>query len=292
MALARGAGNAWYFVVPIRRRLARENVRRVFGARLSSSEQRAIVRRSCQNLTMTAVEILRLPYDMGRNEALVSIVGRDHLDAALAKGCGVILVCSHAGNIDLLGISLAIRGYPFHAIVKKLHWKPLDAFVQATRRRSGTAVIGTKGSSAALRSALASGGTVLWAIDQHMPRRRGIVCRFFGELASTTPAPARYALATGAALVPAQLVRTGAAGHHVLHLEPELALETPSDDPVTDARHITERLNRIAERWIEHTPDLWLWQHRRWRVQDDPARWDIPEELRLPPAPSPTRAQL
>jgi lauroyl/myristoyl acyltransferase len=82
MALARGAGNAWYFVVPIRRRLARENVRRVFGARLSSSEQRAIVRRSCQNLTMTAVEILRLPYDMGRNEALVSIVGRDHLDAA------------------------------------------------------------------------------------------------------------------------------------------------------------------------------------------------------------------
>jgi KDO2-lipid IV(A) lauroyltransferase len=228
---------------------------------------------------MIAVEIMRLPYDLARNQALVAVEGREHLDAALAKERGVILVCSHAGNIDLLGISLAVRGVPLYALVKKLHWKPLDDFVQATRRQAGVTVIGPKGSGDALRNALAGNGTVLWAIDQHMPRRRGIVCSLFGEPASTTPAPARFALASGAALVPAQIVREGAPGHHTLKLEPEVVLASVGDDPAADVRRVTEQLNRVLERWIEGTPELWLWQHRRWRVLDDPERWDIPADL-------------
>jgi len=279
MTLARRIGDAWYYLVPIRRRVALDNVRRVFGGRLSDAERRSIVRRSCQNLAMSAVEILRLPYDMERNPALVAIAGREHLDAALAKGRGVILACSHAGNIDLLGVSLALRGYPFYAIVKKLHWKALDDFVQDTRRRSGTSVIGTRGTGRQLREVLASGATVLWAIDQHMPRRSGIVCSLFGRLASTTPAPARFAQVTGAALVPAQLVRVERSGRHALRIEPELLLERPSEDPDANVRYNTERLNRIVERWVEGTPELWLWQHRRWRVEEDPTRWEIPEDL-------------
>lgn len=276
MGLGRLVGNGWYYLVPVRRRIARENVDHVFGDRRTPSERREIVRRSCQNLAMVGIEVLRLPYDMARNESLVAIEGLQHLDAALARGRGVILVCSHAGNIDLLGVSLAVRGYPFQAIVKRASWKALDDFLEATRRQAGSGIIRPAGSRNAFLDALNRNETVLCAIDQHMRPRRGIACSFFGRLASTTPAPTLFALRTGAAILPARLVRTDRPGHHVLHLEPEFHLERPTGEPAADVRHNTERLNRIVERWIEAEPEQWLWHHRRWRVEKHPETWEIP----------------
>jgi len=112
-----------------------------------------------------------------------------------------------------------------------------------------------------------------------MARHRAIVCEFFGGLAATSPAPARFALETGATIIACHIERADDAGHHILKIEPPFVLETPYQDFDANVRHNTERLNRMIEGWIRAVPEQWLWLHRRWKVDDDPTGWEIPPAL-------------
>src|SRR5262245_23998160 len=57
-------------------------------------------------------EFLRLPH-LSRGELLrsVEVVGREHLEQAVARGRGVIITCTHVGNWELAGVVLAHWGY-------------------------------------------------------------------------------------------------------------------------------------------------------------------------------------
>ncbi len=145
---------------------------------------------------------------------------------------------------------------------------------------SRTTSIAPQRSKDDIRAVLKRGEIVVFIIDQYMVSYRGIVCEFFGQLASTTPAPTRFALETGAPIVPLWTYRKGRSGAHVLCIEPELVLETPYEDRDANLRHNTERLNRLVESWIRQQPEQWLWLHRRWKVQDNPEGWSIPANLR------------
>ena len=126
---------------------------------------------------------------------------------------------------------------------------------------------------------LAEEYTVGFAFDQHMHHYRGIVCEFLGYPASTTPAPARFGFQTGAPIIPVLFVRDTKPGYHTITFEPELELETPFDNLDDNIRHNTERLNRIAERWIKSYPNQYLWLHKRWKVMNNPEEFDIPDHL-------------
>ena len=54
-------GWVWYYLVPVRRRVARVNVARVFGASLSPRAQRRLVRANFVHLATSAIELLRIP---------------------------------------------------------------------------------------------------------------------------------------------------------------------------------------------------------------------------------------
>ena len=57
-------------------------------------------------------------------------------------------------------------------------------------------------------------------------------------------------------------------------------MEVPHTDLEANIRHNTQRLNDVIEGWVREDPSQWLWLHKRWKVDDDPTGWDIPEELR------------
>ena len=281
LRIGRAIGLFWYYIIPIRRLVARRNVARVFGTELSQRAQRRIVRRCFENLCMFGVEVFRLPtLTQAQSEMLVKRRNWHTLEEALQRGKGVIVVTAHLGNYDLAACSQAIRGVPINAIVKTIHWAPAHRFIFGSRERTGLKLIAPQRSKNDIHAALKRGEIVVFIIDQHMLPYHGIVCEFFGQLASTTPAPARFALETGAPIVPLWIYRKGRSGAHVLCIEPELVLETPYEDQDANLRHNTERLNRLVESWIRQQPEQWLWLHRRWKVQDNPGGWSIPAHLR------------
>jgi KDO2-lipid IV(A) lauroyltransferase len=280
MALAQGLGYVWYYLLPIRRSVARRNVERVFGSRLSAPQKAKLVRRACINLCAYAIEGLRMP-GMTPASSAHTVARRDmhHVDNLLTRGKGIIAVTAHLGNFDLLGTSQSVRGYPVHAIVKDIKWPPAQAFWQSLRQATKLGRVAPRRSRQTIIELLRRNQIVAFLIDQHLPPHRAIVCRFFDALAATTPAPVRLAFETGAPILPIFIVRSAVWGHHEVQAHPEFILETPHPELQDNIRHNTERLNRLLEEMILAYPDQWLWHHRRWKVQEAPQSWHIPEDL-------------
>ena len=279
MAFGRCLGWIWYYLIPIRRKEALHNINRAMGRELTRDEQRKAIRELFANFAMYIVEILRIPHmSLEENKKLVQIDGWEHMDAALARGKGVILVATHLDNVDLGGCSMAMRGAPIAVVVKEMS-KAAEQFISSVRKNTGVIIINRKGTKNYIKELLAENKIVTLVIDQHLAKHRSIVCDFFGELAATTPAPARFAFETGATIIPGVISRKAKDGHHHVKVSPAFHLETPYEDMDENIRHNTERLNRIAEGWIREAPNQWWWFHRRWKVQDNPEGWDIPDAL-------------
>jgi len=142
LALGRAAAWVWYWLIPVRRKIARDNIDRVFGHELSMAQRRKMLRRCLANQAMNGMELLRAPSITAElSEHLVARSGMEHIDAALAAGKGMICALAHLGNIDMIGCSQAIRGLPLHGIFRDVHSKGAQAFVTKVRQRTGMRLI-------------------------------------------------------------------------------------------------------------------------------------------------------
>lgn len=269
----------WYWIFPVGRAVAHRNLRNAYRGELSRSQRRRIVRRCIDIQAIGGVEMLRaVKYTREKSLKYVHSTGMEHVDRALEQGKGCIIIASHVGSVDLMAYSQSILGYPIHGVVKDIHWKPAQAFVRAVRERTGLRLISPRKSGDVIRQTLADNEVVALIIDQHSKRYRGIVCEFFGMLASATPAPARFHFETGAPVVTTVMYRRGNTSHFDMTAEP-FEMERPYGDLDLDIRHNTQRLNDVIEGWIRRDPGQWLWLHKRWKVHDNPEGWEIPEKL-------------
>lgn len=285
LRLGRTMAWVWFYLVPIRRGVALANIRRAMGDSLSDREQRQAVRGCFTTLCLYMIDSLRaLRMTPELSRAMVHRHGFDAVDKALQQGRGVIWVGSHFGSMELAGYSQSILDIPVHAIVKTIGWKAAEDLMTAVREKTKVALIPSRRSKEQIRQALRANQVVVFLVDQHMPKHRAIVSTFFGQLASTSPAPVRFALECGSPIFVGHIVRRGLSAEHDFHLEP-FAIEKPDavaadeDEHAATLRHNTQRLNDIQEAWIRKHPDHWLWLHKRWKVQDDPEGWDIPQSL-------------
>ena len=279
-ALARTLGRFIYYVIPIRRKVAQENVERVYKDTISAQEKKRIVLRSYQTLAILGIETLRLRY-MSKEKLLktLQVRGNEYLESALAQDKGVVVFAGHFGHIVLCGCAEAARGVPVHVIAKGLHNKAAEKFYFETLKKFGVQRLATRRSKEQILAALSSGAAVYMVVDQHMPAHRGLVCRFFNQLASTTPAPTRFALQTGSPIIPCQTAMLDKAGEHEIRYRAEFVLDTSAQTIEDSLRINTEGINRIIEEDLKRKPEQWLWQHKRWKVQDQPKDWNIPDDL-------------
>jgi KDO2-lipid IV(A) lauroyltransferase len=279
MFLGRLLGKFWFYVIPIRRAVAEGNVRRALG--VSPAEGRRIVRRCFEHQTMMAVESMRMPgMTVERAERLMERENWEPFLKAIDEGKGVIVAMAHIGNYEMLACTGGIRGVPFNAVVRDFKSKAVNNFIAEVRRRTNYKTIPPRRSKELIRTAIEDGEPVVLLVDQHMAPHRAVVCEFFGQFASTSPAPARFAFEAGLPIFMCRPRRTERDGYHATRFEPVLELETPYDDHDKNVWHNTERINRVIEKWIREQPEEWLWMHKRWKVHDKPEGWEIRPEVR------------
>jgi KDO2-lipid IV(A) lauroyltransferase len=98
--------------------------------------------------------------------------------------------------------------------------------------------------------------------DQAATADRDVFVPFFGIPAATYEAPAALALKRNAAIFTAFAVR-GADGRYTaeFHRIPHEDL-SPDKDGILE---LTRRHVQSLEDAIRQRPDLWAWQHRRWK---------------------------
>ena len=107
----------------------------------------------------------------------------------------------------------------------------------------------------------ARGGVLGLLTDLRVRQLDGVQRPLLGASALTMTAPAAFARAHGAPLVPVRCVRRGAG--YVLSAEEPLRLRT--DLERVEATHdLLDRQNQLFGRWIAETPEQWAWHQRRW----------------------------
>lgn len=255
--LGRLLGLLWFEALPIRRRVAIENVGRAF-PELPRRRRRLIAGRAFQHVATTVLELLWL--GRRRHQALeraIRVEGFEEYRRVRDQGRGVVAVTAHLGNWDVLACSQALAGVPLSVVTKELGAPGLSRLWMERRRDAGVTLVPAHGSALAILRALRRGEVVGLVVDQRTPAAEGgALVPFFGRPAWTTLAPHVLAARTGAALLPVWSTRRPD-GSHLVRIGPEIPLAPTPEATMT-------AINATVERWIRWHPDQWLWHHRRW----------------------------
>lgn len=256
----------------VRRGVALDNLRLAFPEK-SEAERRAIARANYAHLGQMIPDFLRVPtMEPEELDRIFVQEGWDILEAAVARGQGVIACTAHFGNFDLLAAAQTRRGVHVTMISRVMGNNPFNDLVRLARQRSGVVdLVVARGQTmrAAIRT-LREGRVLGYVFDQNQPRH-AIFPTFFGVPAATTPTPAYLARKTGAAVVFAISVPLGD-GRHKVVIEGPLVLAESGDREADDLAFM-QLLNDRLEAWVRRHPERWYWLHRRWKTR--------------PPAPAP-----
>jgi KDO2-lipid IV(A) lauroyltransferase len=262
--VGRQLGRVMYYLDLEHRKVAIQNLRVAFGQEKSEEEIRSIAKRSLQNLGMSAVEFFRLPeMDMRGFEKKVDIEGLEIYKKALDNERGILLLLSHFGNWELMGLMSKFLGSPVTVIarpIKKNKW--LNRWVGEVRRGTGLEVISTEKASRKVIRVLSQNRMVGILIDQRAKRSEGVWIDFFGKKVPSTPALAVLAMRTRAPILPVFMIRNGYPKHRLLIKEPLQLVDT--GDVKKDVVTNTQLINDTLESMIREYPDQWFWVHRRW----------------------------
>ena len=262
--LGRQLGRMFFHLDWEHRKVALGNLQVAFGDEKSERELLAIARRAFQNLGMMAVEFFRIPkMDVETFRKKVKIEGLEAALRLLGKGKGVLLLLSHFGNWEMMGIMSKLIGDSIMVIAKPMKKNMrVDQFITKIRSAAGLEVVSSIKASRAVIKALSQNRVVGILIDQRAKRSEGIWADFFGKKAPTTPGLAVLAMKTGAPVVPVFMVRNGFGKHRLIIQEPLALVRT--GDIKKDVEANTQLFNHTLESMIRQYPDQWFWVHRRW----------------------------
>lgn len=266
--LGAGFGRFAFAVAGGERRKALKSLARAFPEK-SDAQRHELARAAFRHLGMAAFEVGATASMDQQLERLVRWEDADRrvLDAALARGKGVVFISGHVGNWELLARRVARAGYPSQSIAKETTDPRLTALVERFRALGGVRSIwrGQEGAARAMLRALKAGEILGLLIDQDT-KVQSVFVPFFGELAATPRAAADLALRTGAAVVVGFCQREGDGYRLWMEEVPWQA----SGDREADAVALTAALSLRIEAAIRRAPEQWVWMHQRWKTRPTP----------------------
>ncbi len=250
--------------IGIRRDIVNANLRLAFPDRddrwIESTTLRAY-----EHLGREAAAMMRLSkLDASAVVERTQAIGWDQMERARSLGKGVLLVTGHYGNWEIAAASVASRGVPIAAIVRRQGNRLVDERLQQLRRNLGVETIYQGQAPSRVPRILRANGVVGIVGDQDA-RRAGIFVPYFGRLASTHRGPALFALRLGAPVfsciarrLPGEDVQYEVTGERVEF--------TPTGELDADVRSLTAELASRLERAVRVAPEQYFWFHKRWKT--------------------------
>ena len=252
-----------YRFVPSRRRVARINLKQAYPD-YSDEQINQLAKKSFKSLGLSIFEMGTAWFKT--DDALkkqCQIEGKEHLDKAMAKNKGVILLTGHFTTVEMGGRLISLYLDKYNAVFKKAHDPLFNAIMVHYRSKMGDELIETRNVRAFIRG-LKKGHATWFGPDQDFADQDIVFTPFLGGIASTLTATAKMARMTGAAVVPFYPVRLEKGKGYKLIVLPELE-NFPSEDIEADSA----RVNKTIEDMIYQNPEQYLWSHKRFKKQPD-----------------------
>ncbi len=194
-----------------------------------------------------------------------SVLGRDNIEAALSSGRGAVIALPHSGNWDMAGVWLAQTHGTFTTVAERLKPESLYRRFIAYRERLGFEVLPLSGGERPPFDVLCDrlrDNRVVCLMAERDLTRTGVQVDFFGEPTRLPAGPAKLAIATGAALLPAHCWFEDS-GWGVW-------IQPPLDCTSGDVGAITQAMADQFEKNIAERPEDWHMMQPQWLA-------DLPE---------------
>jgi lauroyl/myristoyl acyltransferase len=233
----------------------KRNLRRVIGPGAPEAKISYEARWTFRHFGKNIAEFCRFSkFDKRFVEKYVYLDGAGHIDEALARGKGAILLTGHFCNWELGGCVLGLMNYPVTVVARTHANRRVNDFFLGQRQAKGLTVVPLGGAVRACYDALARNGIVGLLGDRDFTDK-GVRVKFFGTEVSFPRGAAHLAYRTGAPILPLFVLRRSNDAfilriHEPIFLDPA----KPRDEEV---RAATQRYAAILEDYIRWNPSLW-----------------------------------
>ncbi|HTE42436.1 MAG TPA: hypothetical protein VK629_16560 [Steroidobacteraceae bacterium] len=266
MAIGRAIGRLAHLLSKRDKHIADVNIRMCL-PELADPARKALIRRHFESLGCTLFETAYVWW--AKDEwlsRLIRIEGIEHLQQALAKGRGALLLSAHFTTLELGAKSLALVGP-----TSLMYLTPQNALIAEMSRR-GRARKAVQAIAAdqirELLQNLKHNIAVWYAPDQRYTDRNSALVPLFGHPAWSNIATSRLAKISKATVLPYFPERLEDGSGYVMRILPPFD-NYPSDDPVAD----TARFHALIEAHTRRCPAQYLWTYKRFKSPDaDPYR--------------------
>lgn len=243
---------------------ARKNLSICF-PELSAREREALLRRHFQAVGISFFEMAMgwfLPADELRR--LVRVEGKQHLDAALARGKGALLVGAHFTPLEVCVAILQDVSPRTSTLYRPQRNAMMDAMIHRGRSRFAQTQIPRDNVRALLRR-LRANDTVAYMPDQTNLGNQSTLLPFFGEPAVTNIAVAKLAKISGASVMPFFFLRRADDSGY------DVSIGAPFDNfPSNDVAQDTLRWVELLEAHIRRAPEQYLWLYKKFKRRPPP----------------------
>jgi lauroyl/myristoyl acyltransferase len=244
----------------------------LFGDRPLPQPAREIVRDAWRINMFNELEVLRYPHYAPKDmDAVCEVVGLEHLDAALERGKGALILIGHLGANQMIMPALGHKGYAMNQLSAP---PPVWAEILIETRTTPL-----------WRKVLAR----RWELEQRLPvqhinvfkflrpaydclfrnevlglafdgggGRRWTQVDFMARRANLSTQPLQLAAKTGAAILPTRVCRQAGTHRHQVVIHPPLQLESHPDRAVGFQINMQTFTDIFAE-WVEENPAEYLY---------------------------------
>jgi len=277
MALRLGGGLGWLLGALGKRRRKRveDQIRLVYGSRVSDDERRHLAMESYRHLGIGLVETMILPKITSKNLHRFWKLDevRELLDLFQDGG---LLVTGHVGAYPIASHAFSLlEPGRIYAVQRPIDHPGAHRVIDGLRSSGGLKLISKFESFTEVRKALREKSMVCLIVDQN-GGGRGVFVDFLGWPASSWSSAAELQELLKVRIVVASCYREGIGPmnrivvHEVLDHEPlPEGLDKAARKAIIEQRVVktTAKIHHgIGQAVLAH-PEQWMWQHRRWKTR-------------------------
>ena len=250
------------YYLGVRRKVTKDNLAKAYPDQPSRFIKRT-ARRSYGNLGIVFAEMLYLRFASRRAvTGGLRVHNLTEVMSRIPRTIGAVFLSGHYANWEWVAMGIGAQiDRALNVVVKNQRSSAAENFLMRMRTRFGNVMINAANVRAMFK-ALKNGET-LGVLGDQTAAEESVHVPFFGRSVPTFEGTARLVLQTGAAIVFVQPLRRTSTGYDVrLHLLDHSDLTDTSPENV---RELTARHTAMLEQIIREKPELWLWQHKRWK---------------------------
>jgi len=249
--------NFIYHLIPIRKNVSKENLKVAFPL-LQEKELNKIIQKTYKFFVHNLIEFCAFPESI--NQIKIEIKGEKHIEEALKKNNGLILVSGHFGSWEILGNWIGENFPIFTGVAIKQKNLGAHKFFIEQRELSGTRHIFKKDSINKMYDVLSQNG-ILGLVSDQDARKSGVFVDFFGKKASTPKGAALFSINKNSPLIVALCNQNNYKNYKINFI--------PVNTLQKEVKEITQTYTKILEESIIKNPEQYFWFHRRWKTRHE-----------------------